>query len=360
MKKEKSLVPSRLKHFATLCAVGLVVAGCSSTNDLAVTAKFTDPATVRPSATSLGNRHLESGRYGSAIEYFSRRHAENREDMEALMGLAIAYDKIGRFDLSRRYYVQALNLEPQNVVLLNNYGYSLVLQGKADEALPHLRRAESFDAHRPAVLANIGIARLRAEPKTAEVSTLLEGASLSPLVSRVTARIQQLVTLISAEFSQQTTEARVDPKLVVPVPKLRARPPVIRLLRRPTTRQMAAAYDPNDRRLDRSNQRQIVRLEVSNGAGVIGMAARMRTFLTNESHARQLLSKAAITNAIHFEYATSIITYREEFRAQAEQLAAALPFSVELYRSNDLVRDVRLLLGANAIDFDRSIRSVEI
>lgn len=357
---ERSPVPSGLKNLATLCAIGLVVAGCSSTNNVGVAAKFTDPASVRPPATSLGNRHLQSGRYGSAIGYFSRRMAASGEDMEALKGLAIAYDKIGRFDLSRRYYQKALSLEPENVALLNNYGYSLMLQSKSGEALPYLRRAEGLDGERRTVAANLRIAQTTAEPRSAELADRLENDAFGPLLSRVTVRAQQLMTLISAEFAVQTSAARVDPKLVAPVPKLEPRAPVIRILRRPANRRIMAVSSFDDGPSTGTNRRQAIRLEVSNGTGVNGMAARLRAFIENKDQTKRMVRRAALTNASHFAYSASVITYRSEFQAQAERLAAGLPFAVKLYRNDDLLRDVRLVLGANAVAFDQRLRNDKI
>src|SRR5207253_5164795 len=38
------------------------------------------------------------------------------------------YDKLGRFDLSARYYAQARNIEPDSKIVAENMGYSRVLQ----------------------------------------------------------------------------------------------------------------------------------------------------------------------------------------------------------------------------------------
>ena len=50
-----------------------------------------------------------------------------------------------RFELAERYYLRALNLEPENTQTLNNLGYSYLMQGRYDLALAHLKDAIALD-----------------------------------------------------------------------------------------------------------------------------------------------------------------------------------------------------------------------
>ena len=66
--------------------------------------------------------------------------------MEALNGLAASYDRLGRYDLSARYYGRALTIEPQSAQTLNNMGYSYLLQERFDLAVAYLR--DAYDQER--------------------------------------------------------------------------------------------------------------------------------------------------------------------------------------------------------------------
>jgi hypothetical protein len=64
--------------------------------------------------------------------------AREPNDIDAMNGMAVCYDRLGQFEVSRAYYEAALGMQPQSPMLLNNYGYSLFLQGDMDgaKALP--------------------------------------------------------------------------------------------------------------------------------------------------------------------------------------------------------------------------------
>jgi len=109
-------------------------------------------------------RQLALGNTALAIDAFRQilRHEPN--SLAALNGLAAAYDRLERFDLSQRYYEQALGLDPNSPATLNNFGYSLLLQGRLAEAQPLL--ASAAEGPDPAVRerAQANLAKLWAAP----------------------------------------------------------------------------------------------------------------------------------------------------------------------------------------------------
>lgn len=88
-----------------------------------------------------GKRQLQAGHAALAIDAFRRASRAQPDSIDALNGLAVAYDRIGRYDLSRRYYEAALGREPTSAMLLHNLGYSLALQGKRDEGRALIEKA---------------------------------------------------------------------------------------------------------------------------------------------------------------------------------------------------------------------------
>src|SRR3546814_18766121 len=67
-----------------------------------------------------------AARYGLAVKRFRRAMADDPASVEAVNGLAAAYDQLGRYDLAERYYQRALALDPTSVQTLNTLGYSLL------------------------------------------------------------------------------------------------------------------------------------------------------------------------------------------------------------------------------------------
>ena len=82
-----------------------------------------------------GKQHLASREYGLAMDAFLRDLSLRGKNIDSLNGLAIAYDRLGRYDISQRYYKQALALQPTSPVTLSNLAYSQYKQGDYDNAM---------------------------------------------------------------------------------------------------------------------------------------------------------------------------------------------------------------------------------
>ncbi len=98
-----------------------------------------------------GRGLLAAGDVAGAMAAFRQALLEAPQSVDALNGLAVCYDRLGRYDISRGYYDSALALEPGSALVLNNLGYSLYLQGQYEAAIPVLQRAAA--ARDPAVVA---------------------------------------------------------------------------------------------------------------------------------------------------------------------------------------------------------------
>ena len=88
---------------------------------------------------------LQAGRAAQALDGFRRAVRETPHSADALNGLAVTYDLLGRFDQSRVYYEAALVADPQSALIAYNYGYSLFLQHDFVAARPLLVSALHSD-----------------------------------------------------------------------------------------------------------------------------------------------------------------------------------------------------------------------
>lgn len=118
--------------------VGLVAAAlataCATTPEVAV-------RTVGATASAAGGDRLAAarsalalGNVGMALEQFRKALRERPESIDALAGIAQCYDAMGRGDLSRRYYQEALALAPADTRLLRRYADALGRHGALAEA----------------------------------------------------------------------------------------------------------------------------------------------------------------------------------------------------------------------------------
>jgi tetratricopeptide (TPR) repeat protein len=118
-----------------------------------------DPGDVRyfPSdePVRLGMEHFNRGNYGLAERYFRDAVEKAPKDATAWIGLAAAYDRIGRFDLADRAYAAAVKLVGETTDLLNNIGYSYMLRGNYVAARQKFVQALRRDPQNPTTLNNL-------------------------------------------------------------------------------------------------------------------------------------------------------------------------------------------------------------
>lgn len=66
--------------------------------------------------------------YAAALERLQFARARAPNDVRVFNAFGVVYDKLGRFDLSSRYYAQAAALQPSSPVVAANVAYSAVLE----------------------------------------------------------------------------------------------------------------------------------------------------------------------------------------------------------------------------------------
>ena len=67
--------------------------------------------------------------YATALDYLQAARAKDPKNVRVLNAFGVVYDKLGRFDLSARYYAEASALDPGSTTIARNIAYSRMLQG---------------------------------------------------------------------------------------------------------------------------------------------------------------------------------------------------------------------------------------
>lgn len=91
-------------------------------------------------AYETGRGLLAAGDVTGAMAAFREALLEAPQSVDTLNAIAVCYDRLGRYDVSRSYYDAALAIAPGSLLVLNNLGYSLYLQGDLRGAIPHLQQ----------------------------------------------------------------------------------------------------------------------------------------------------------------------------------------------------------------------------
>ena len=94
---------------------------------------------------SIGKKYFSQGSFGLAERHFRKAVELHPRDAESWVGLAASYDRLRRFDLADRAYVQALKIAGPTAEILNNQGFSYMFRGDYRRARERLLAAQARD-----------------------------------------------------------------------------------------------------------------------------------------------------------------------------------------------------------------------
>lgn len=376
----------KLKPVVLSVACAFSVAGCAS-----LTASKTGQAwTVEPAFSvdhagpkadamyRLGRFYQGQRRYVEAIAAYRQALALDPGHADAQNGLGVIYADQGRHDEAVKAFQAAIAASPRAAYLHNNLGYVLLLQGSNEKAREVLEEAMRLEPGNAKVRDNLVIAyersigerNVRRPVEPGPKSVVPAESKPEPAQAPVEIRTAEesgvrLVAVAPAVYELQASGAKVagtrkEDRAVSAVPVATVVPPergpetptdVLTTASGPQEVQVreasvkASGEAMEAVRLDEARQQQQLeafKLEVSNGNGVGGMAARVAGYL-----ARFGVSAGRLTNDKTFSQPTTLIQYREGYRTQAARIGSMLPKAVPVMPADTLRSDihVRVVLG---------------
>jgi hypothetical protein len=283
-------------------------------------------------------RHFLLGNVAMASEIYRAVLRHRPKDTAALNGLAACYDRMGRFELSRRYYEEALAVDPSSPTTRHNFALSLKMQGLESD-IPFILPSEQPPA---------AVAEAAAEtPQPLELPSYVAEQVSHTMPGREQGR-PVLERLSLAEVELKTTNPEPARNL-----KTAAQDAVVgvqmgRVIQRTATEVVVRFDEP----VSATSARQAARLEdlkVMNAVGRRGQAARLRQFLATKGWKGVGIGDAAEIRS------ASIIIYPVGAQLRAQELAQQLPFPVRTAPSAKANRLI-LMIGKNAVPFDDELQ----
>lgn len=141
-----------MRAFLLGASVAVILAGCAQQGELRITAVGEQESRVDDGTLAKAHLLLSRGEQALAVDAYRKAIRQDPGNAAAYNGLAIAYDQLGRNDLSRRYYEQALAYAPREGKYYRNLARSLERQGLKNEAakiLAQLGAVEGVPAPAP-------------------------------------------------------------------------------------------------------------------------------------------------------------------------------------------------------------------
>lgn len=369
---------------------------------------------------------IERKDYASALDLLQAARLHKANDVRVLNAFGVVYDKLGRFDLSTRYYSQARALDPGSAIIANNMAYSLAMQERAAvEERPVLtalavepdqtyRVAEGFTAASAQAPADLKVAAplvADAEPAPAPAAPPRRAAdplalaqTTNPLLQRISFRpvaplptvdltgglpaapppasaprrpisplsISQapnpLLQRLSASVNEILSPLRMDPLVFWSAPPA---PPATAAAYQPPVRQVTyvtappaqpkmgriVAIAPGVMRLELGSEPAPTvflaprgpilsghPLMIVDATGRPNGALKLRDTLAGRGWATEVATAAPLQ-------AHTVIRYDRDNLPVAQGLARSLPMKVELAACDDGCSGVRLIIGADAVNW---------
>ena len=283
------------------------------------------------------------GNIALALESFRKAAREDPASVDALVGIAACYDRMGRFDLSRRNYEAALALAPGDPALLTAFAASLDQQQLGAEAT----RVRGEIGARLAAASSPEV-----EPASfdATASDNTAAAALLPMLPTTVADSVAAV-LDTGKWLREPPTAKADPVRLANV----SQGPRLERLSMGEVKLVTAAGPQWRVQQERSAARKPITgaaairqataersgIRVYNAARVDRLAWRARTYLVGRGWT------VATVGDVQLPRARSLIVFPSDRRAAAAKLSSQLGFAMEQRAG---VRQVTILLGRDAAD----------
>jgi hypothetical protein len=167
---------------------------------------------------------IERRDYALALDALQAARARSPDDARVWNAMGVVYDKLGRFDLSARYYAQAEALDPGSRVVSQNLAYSEELQERRAESralaaapTPASVATASVDPEpRPAAPAVVAAAAPEAQPAIVEPAPAPRAVAQPPDVERAP-------RLAAADIPPHRITPALEPAEAAPAPPEAAR-----------------------------------------------------------------------------------------------------------------------------------------
>lgn len=125
------------------------------------------------------DRALRLGRYDMALTFYNQILAQNKNDVTALLGRAIAYQKMGQVDQAAKGYRDVLGLDSSNITAATNLAGIQSLQSPT-AALKNLSKVYQDDPNNPAVKAQMGVSMAESGDVQAAYDAFLRSTQADP------------------------------------------------------------------------------------------------------------------------------------------------------------------------------------
>lgn len=379
-----------LKTIAALCSAG-TMAGCAF-NQTTPEVRIAPTLQVHHSYESadgyyaLGRYYHGSQRFGQAMDAYRKARMLDPSHVKAANAMAILYTERGEFEKAIALFHELIGKSTDDVYLFSNLGYAYYLKGDYTSALPFFEKATVLDPKNVRAWNNLGNAlekigelerahRMHMHAREVESGKASEASSVLATTSQRSASAMMTAEVINSGTSRMKEDLTAkaiannnSPKIGRTETELRTEvsqvgPSIFEIHQAGTVRHHGELR--RDLPLSEHYRGSVpikdahandvagtvrtfvsVRVEVSNGNGITGMAKSVGKFIGGGE-----LKVVRLTNQRRFNVPVTRVEYKEGYEQTARTLAEGLGQSVVVQpNASGFNADVRVVLGRDNSD----------
>lgn len=278
-------------------------------------------ANAAPGYVALAKQYEGEGRTAQALDAYRKAAKAAPADPDVLNALGLALARHAQFGPAVTALRQAVALAPERAQLLNNLGYALLLDGRSEEARAIFRLTLAVQPTHETALRNL-----------AYVDQQLAAAAPPRPVPQAAA-----VQPVAAPVAEQVAAATPVQASPGPTPPIAADPAV----ERPATPSGGRAVETKTAAPARTSL-DGVSVEIVNGNGINGAAARLRQLLRERG-----VEVGRLANRLPYDSPHTQVLYRSGQADAAQEMAKRLPVdaAVGSAPAGSTRADLSVLLG---------------
>lgn len=351
-------MPRRMRRLAMLSLVAsAALLGCSSMTDptwRVEPAYRTSSAGADPAQgyLALARQYEGDDRTTQALDAYRRAALAAPGDAEVQNAVGLALARHAQFGPAVLALRRAVSLAPERAQLINNLGYALLLDGRADEARAMFRLTLAVDPLHELASRNLAYVDEQRGAAAAVASSVTQSVGVKGPLDTAAVLLPAQGPLVMLPVGPPVSSAEVtgsmpqaDPGRLPPAPTAEqaamsasvatASKPVVHAV----ANSSAAAVLLAGVRLEG------VSIEIVNGNGVEGAAARMRLWLRQQG-----IESGRLVNLRPYSSQSTQVQFRPGNVEQAHAVAGRLPIQAQVVPAPDgsTRADLRVVIGHDA------------
>jgi Flp pilus assembly protein TadD len=290
---------------------------------------------------ALARQYDGEQRGAQALDAYRKAAQAAPADAEVQNALGLALARQGQFGPAVVALRRAVALTPERAPLLNNLGYALLLDGRADEARAIFRLTLAVDPGH--AMASRNLAHIDQQMAAAATSAAVPAAAVAVAAEAVAAQVVAAAADPAAATAPDAAAIPAAKPAAEPVAAVAAvtvaapaaAPPAAPVAQ-PVAVSATTATVPA--RVPLAG----VSIEIVNGNGITGAAARLRNWLGEQG-----LRAGRLANLLPYDSPRTQVLYRPGKAEQARELAQRMPVGAEVSpaTAGSTRADLRVLLG---------------